>query len=74
MWVWIVIFETKVFKLEIIDTFDFRIDTHLRELAWSSTELFFYLLKVIKINMNISEAMDKLPNFKTSYLSYHHEE
>ena len=74
VWVWVIIFESKVFVFEIKDAFHLGIDNHAWEFAWFARELFLNLLKVIVIDVSIAKSVNEVTHFKTSNLCYHHKQ
>lgn len=69
---WIIPFEDKIFIFERKQIFYFGIQLHGRERSHISRELFTNLIKMIGINMCISEHMDEFTWFETNHLCNHH--
>ena len=67
----IVIFEAKIFELEIVNIFYFWIQFHNGKWSWFALKLFLYLIYVIFVNMYITEGMNKFPNWNFCHVSKH---
>lgn len=66
-----VIFDADIFRLEIIEVFDFRIQPNGRRVMGRAGELLLKLLFVAVINVRDIHIEDVLPQFVTGHLCNH---
>lgn len=67
----IIIREREVFESEREKIISIRVDLHHRKRAGFSSELFTHLIKMIVVDVYISECMHKLPRTKPRNLGDH---
>ena len=70
----VIVFEGKVFESKRVDITDGRIDTHGGKGARITSELQPGLVEVVRIQMQVSKAMEEVTGFKVEHLCNHHGE
>ena len=70
----VVVFECEIFELKTENIFHGGIDLHLRKRAEVARKLQLHLLKMIQINMNVAEGVDKILCLQARHLRDHHRE
>ena len=68
----IVVHQSKIFKLEVENIFDIRIDNHAGQTARLASQLLLHLLKVVVIDMSITQCMHKIAKLISTNFCYHH--
>ena len=71
-WVRIIINQLKVFIFEIVDIFYFRINLHFWQRIRISAELKFNLIKMVGVDVCITQRVNKLARCKSADLRNHH--
>ena len=74
MWVWVVVHEGEVFKLEVEDVVHIRVDEHLWQRTWLSCELQLHLLDMIEIDMRITKGVYEVASLEPCDLCHHLQE
>ena len=70
----VIVAEFEVLEGEGVNVFDFRIHPHGGELFGCALQLEFSLIKVVLIEVEISEGVNEVTSFVSTYLSDHHGE
>ena len=70
----LVVGQCKVFKGEVIESGDFRINFHAREGEWVAGQLKAGLLEMIRVEVEVAKGMDELAGFVSADLLNHHGE
>ena len=71
MWIWMIIRKLEVFKPEAEYILHFRVKRHPRLGFWITAQLLFDLFQMVKIDMRITECMDKIAWLQFTYLGHH---
>lgn len=74
VWVWVVIFQTEVFVLELEYIFHFGVDVHLRQVSRFPFQLQFHLFEVVRVDVCVSKSVYEVSGFQSRHLCHHHEQ
>ena len=66
--------QLKVLEFEIVDVPDRRVQFHPGQRPRLSRQLFFRLVHMILVQMQVAECVDELPRFQIADLRDHHSE
>ena len=72
MWMWVIIFQTEVFKFEAEDILHLRIDPHCGQFPELPRQLKVYLIDMVIVDVGIAEGVDEISWLVAANLCNHH--